>query len=171
MSASQVPLHPIAKGSVLKLWLGVLALVAGAFVLAWCATAPLKGEVTDSGLQFRTLVEGDGEPVGINDGVFVVYEGRLMDGTVFDSSNGSPVPMLPQSVVPGFQEALLKMREGGRYRVVIPSELAYGNRPNGPIPANSDLEFDIAVESIVRDAALMLQQQQALPPGAELPPQ
>ena len=158
MSATQVPLHPIAKGSVLKLWLGVAALLAAAFALAQCATAPLAGEVTDSGLAFRVLEEGQGDLITVNDGAFVVYEGRLLDGTVFDSSNGSPVPMLPDRVVPGFREALLKMREGGRYRVVIPSELAYGDQANGPIPANSDLEFDIAIESVVRDAALMVQQ-------------
>ena len=169
MSATQVPLRPIAKGSVLKLWLGVIALVAAAFALAYCATEPLAGEVTDSGLKFRVLQEGEGDPITVNDGAFVVYEGRLLDGTVFDSSNGSPVPMLPNGVVPGFREALLKMREGGSYRVVIPSELAYGDQDNGPIPANSDLEFDIRIEGVVRDAALMVQQQQSLPPEA-LPP-
>ena len=171
MSASQVPLHPIAKGSVLKLWLGIAALVAAAFALAYCSTAPLKGETTESGITFRVMEEGEGELIGINDGVFVIYEGRLMDGTVFDSSDGRPVPMLPQGVVPGFREALLKMKEGGSYRFVIPSELAYGDQANGPIPANSDLEFDVTIESVVRDAALMLQQQQALPPEAQMPPQ
>lgn len=169
MSASQVPIRPIAKGSVLKLWLAVALLVAGALALAAFSTASLKGETTDSGLKFRVLDEGEGDPVGINDGVFVVYEGRLLDGTVFDSSDGRPVPMLPQGVVPGFKEALLKMREGGSYRIVIPSALAYGAQDNGPIPANSDLEFDVKIESIVRDAALMLQQQQALPPEAQAP--
>ena len=160
MSATQVPLRPIAKGSVLKLWLGVFALLAAAFALAHFATAPLAGEVTDSGLKFRVLEEGKGELITVNDGAFVIYEGRLLDGTVFDSSNGSPVPMLPNAVVPGFREALLKMREGGRYRVVIPPELAYGAQDNGPIPANSPLEFDVTIESVVRDAALMVQQQQ-----------
>ncbi|MBW0143761.1 FKBP-type peptidyl-prolyl cis-trans isomerase [Sphingomicrobium clamense] len=166
MSVSQVPLRPIAKGSVLKLWLAIAALVAAAFALAYCATAPLKGEVTDSGLQFRVLEEGDGELITVDDGAFVIYEGRLLDGTVFDSSDGRPVPMLPNGVVPGFREALLKMREGGSYRVVIPSELAYGDQDNGPIPANSDLEFDVEIESVVRGAALMVQQQQqqGLPP-------
>ncbi|WP_265569371.1 FKBP-type peptidyl-prolyl cis-trans isomerase [Sphingomicrobium nitratireducens] len=171
MSVSQVPLRPIAKGSVLKLWLAIAALVLAGVAIAWCATSPLKGETTASGLKIRTMVEGTGDPIRITDGAFVSYEGRLLDGTTFDSSGGRAVPMLPSQVVPGFSEALQLMREGGSYRVIIPSELAYGDSPppGAPIPPGADLEFDVSIESIVRDAALMLGQQQGAP-APQAPP-
>ena len=70
-------------------------------------------------------------------------------------------PMLatsPSQVIPGFGEALQQMREGGSYRVRIPSAMAYGatGTPDGKIPPNSDLVFDITIRQVVRDAALMM---------------
>jgi FKBP-type peptidyl-prolyl cis-trans isomerase len=71
--------------------------------------------------------------------------------------------MIPGQVIPGFGEALQKMREGGRYSIRIPSALGYGaaGAGDGKIPPNSDLIFDIEVKQVVRDAALM-----GAPPGA-----
>ncbi len=68
--------------------------------------------------------------------------------------------MIPGQVIPGFGEALQQMREGGRYKITIPAALGYGatGTPDGTIPPNSDLEFDIEVKKVVRDAALMAPQ-------------
>ena len=91
------------------------------------------------------------------DGVLIEYEGRLENGTVFDSSQGQPVPMIAGQVIPGFAEALQKMQKGGRYTIRIPAELAYGASPpqGSPIPPNAPLEFDVHVVQVVPDAALM----------------
>ena len=164
MSATQVPLRPLKRGSMLKLWLGLALLIAAAGVLAWTGAGSLRGETTATGVQIRTLDEGTGDPIKATDGAVIDYEGRLADGTVFDSTAGrGPAGMIPGQVIPGFGEALQKMREGGRYTIRIPSELGYGaaGAGEGKIPPNSELIFDIQVRQVVRDAAMM-----AAPPGA-----
>ena len=169
MSVTQVPLQPLKKGSMLKLWLGLLLVAAVAIGLAWAGTGRFRGTLTEHGVMVRTLQAGTGDPIRINDGALVEYEGRLADGTPFDSSNGKPVPMLVSQMIPGFSEALQQMREGGRYAIRIPSALAYGpeGAGGGQIPPNADLAFDVKIHQVVRDAALMMQQQQgAIPQGA-----
>ena len=157
MSVSQVPLQPLKRGSLAKLWLGILLLVGAALLLAWTGAGALRGETTASGLQFRTVKAGAGPMIKPVDGVLIEYEGRLEDGTVFDSSRGQPVPMIAGQVIPGFAEALQKMQKGGRYTILIPGELAYGASPpqGSPIPPNATLEFDVHVVQVVPNAALM----------------
>jgi FKBP-type peptidyl-prolyl cis-trans isomerase FkpA len=149
--------HPQRRSSG-KLWLALLLLVAAGVGLAWFGAGSLRGETTASGLQFRTVKEGTGDPVKAVDGVLIEYEGRLEDGTVFDTSEGrGPTPMIAGQVIPGFAEALTKMQKGGRYRIKIPSELGYGAtpQPGSPIPPNANLEFDVHVVQVVPNAALM----------------
>jgi FKBP-type peptidyl-prolyl cis-trans isomerase FkpA len=166
------------RGGGAKLWLGLLLLVAAGIGLAWLGAGSLRGETTPSGLQFRTIEAGSGPYVQAVDGVLVEYEGRLMDGTIFDESGSrGPQPMIAGQVIPGFAEALTKMQKGGRYRIQIPSKLAYGAEPpaGSPIPANADLEFDVHIAQLVPNAALMTgppQQPQGQPaPGDQAPPQ
>ena len=162
MSVTQVPLRPIKRGSLLKLWLGVALLVVAAFGLARLGTSAFDTDTTASGLQLRTLAAGSGDPIKAVDGVYLDYEGRLPDGKVFDSTDGKPAPMIVGQVIPGFAEALQKMQKGGRYNIRIPAALAYGANPppGGPIPPNSDLIFDVHVIDVVPDAALLAAQQQ-----------
>lgn len=161
MSVSQVPIRPLKRGALAKLWLGILLLVGAALLLAWNGAGALRGETTASGLEFRTLEAGEGPLIKPVDGVLIVYEGRLENGTVFDSSRGEPVPMIAGQVIPGFAEGLQKMQKGGRYTIRIPAELAYGASPppGSPIPPNAPLEFDVQVVQVVPNAALMMGQQ------------
>ena len=151
--------HPeLRRGTVGKLWLGILVLVAAGIALAWIGAGSLRLETTASGLQFRTIEAGSGPAIKPVDGVLIEYEGRLPDGTVFDTSaDRGPAPMIVGQVIPGFAEALTKMQKGGRYRVHIPSKLGYGDTqpPGSNIPPNSDLEFDVHVVQVVPNAALM----------------
>lgn len=167
MSVSQVPLRPLRRGALAKLWLGLLLLVAAALLLAWTGAGALRGETTASGLVFRTIQAGEGPLIKPVDGVLIDYEGRLEDGTVFDASGGQPVPMIAGQVIPGFAEALQKMQKGGRYTIRIPGEHAYGANPppNSPIPPNAPLEFDVHVVQVVPDAALMQQAPAGGQPG------
>ncbi|MEM9743116.1 MAG: FKBP-type peptidyl-prolyl cis-trans isomerase [Pseudomonadota bacterium] len=107
-------------------------------------------QVTDSGLQYEVLEAGDGPKPGPTDTVTTHYEGRLIDGTVFDSSieRGQPAQFPLNRVIPGWTEALQLMSTGAKYRLYIPSELAYGQRPQGSIPPNSTLIFDVELISI-----------------------
>ena len=106
-------------------------------------------KVTESGLQYRVLVEGDGELPSDSSTVQVNYEGRLIDGTVFDSSYQRNQPfsvnMQYPSVIPGWVEALRMMPAGSKWEVAIPYDLAYGMRDMGQIKPFSTLIFTIEV--------------------------
>ncbi len=102
-------------------------------------------KVTPSGLQYQIVKEGTGRKPGPNDVVTVHYTGRLIDGTVFDSSveRGEPATFAVGQVIPGWVEGLQMMSEGSAWRLFIPSELAYGPHGTGPIQPNSTLIFDV----------------------------
>ena len=106
-----------------------------------------------SGLQYQVLVKGEGEVPQATDRVKVHYEGRLIDGTVFDASarHGSePAEFTPQQVIPGWTEALTMMPVGSKWRLFIPSDLAYGDRDQGQIKPFSTLIFDVELVEIVK---------------------
>ena len=151
MSVSQVPLRPIKKGSLVKLWLAIALLAALAFGIAKAGAGQL------STVEVETVTAGSGPLITEMDGVIIEYTGRTEDGTVFDTTDGrGPAPFLVAQVVPGFREALTRMQQGGRYKIVIPGRLAYGaNPPQGsPIGQNEDLAFDVHVLQVAPNAAL-----------------
>lgn len=98
-----------------------------------------------SGLQYEVLVEGEGESPKPKDNVTVHYTGKLIDGTVFDSSvdRGEPATFGVTQVIPGWVEALQLMKPGAKWRLFIPSQLAYGPQGAGPIGPNQTLLFDV----------------------------
>ena len=102
---------------------------------------------TASGLKYKVLKKGDGKGKSpkATDVVMVHYEGRLLDGTVFDSSyqRQQPTQFPLNRVIAGWTEGLQLMQEGDTYEFLIPSKLAYGERGGGPIPPNSDLIFKV----------------------------
>ena len=102
-------------------------------------------KVTDSGLQYLVVKEGTGVRPTANDVVTVHYEGKLIDGTVFDSSleRGEPATFALKQVIAGWTEGLQLMGEGAAYRFFIPSHLAYGAHGTGPIQPHSTLIFDV----------------------------
>ncbi|MDH3270315.1 MAG: FKBP-type peptidyl-prolyl cis-trans isomerase [Gemmatimonadota bacterium] len=108
--------------------------------------------VTESGLQYEVLREGDGASPTREDQVRLHYRGTLIDGTEFDSSyEGEPVVFSAGRLIPGFTEALLLMREGSHFRIAIPSDLAYGPAGSGPaIGPNSTLVFEIELFEVVQ---------------------
>lgn len=174
---TRVPLQPIAKGSLLKLWLGVLVAVLVAAGVAWAAMP--KGVTVD------TITAGEGPNPTVEDVIFVRYTGRLEDGTVFDQSTDGawPVPgILPDGaalplgqMIPGFQEAVVQMQKGGTYEVFIPAELGYGDdvQEGSPIPPGSDLYFNMtlvdfmAEEEAQQRYMTMMQMMQQMEEGGE----
>ena len=107
-------------------------------------------QVQDSGLQFLVLEEGEGERPEADDTVVVHYEGRLIDGTVFDASRqrGRPAEFGLRQVIPGWTEGLQLMRVGSKYRLFVPSDLGYGQEGAPGIPSNSTLIFDVELLEI-----------------------
>ncbi len=107
---------------------------------------------TESGLQYIVLKEGNGPKPTESDKVKVHYEGRLLDGTVFDSSikRGAPAEFSVSGVIKGWSEALQLMKTGSKYKLFIPPDLAYGERGAGSaIPPNSTLVFELELLEIV----------------------
>ncbi|MBU3057853.1 MULTISPECIES: FKBP-type peptidyl-prolyl cis-trans isomerase [Pseudomonas] len=106
---------------------------------------------TASGLQYEVLKKTDGAQPKPTDVVTVHYQGSLVDGSVFDSSieRGSPIDLPVNGVIPGWVEGLQLMHVGEKYKLFIPSELAYGAQSPSPmIPANSVLVFELELLGI-----------------------
>lgn len=115
------------------------------------ANAKKKGVVTlPSGLQYKVLVEGTGEKPTENDIVKVDYEGKLIDGTVFDESysRGNPTTLGVNQVIKGWIEALQMMPVGSKWELYVPQELAYGMQKQGKIDPFSCLIFTIELHEI-----------------------
>ncbi|TMM48727.1 FKBP-type peptidyl-prolyl cis-trans isomerase [Qipengyuania marisflavi] len=172
---TRVPLQPVAKGSLTKLWLGVLIAVligAGLAFAAW--------QGGPRGVEVETIRAGTGGSPQMGDVVFVSYVGKLADGAEFDRSQPLPIPpglfpdgnpllMEEGAIIPGFLEGLQQMEKGGKYTLTIPADQAYGAEPpeGSPIPPNSDLLFEIELnefmgrEDFQRRAAALQQMMQA----------
>ena len=107
-------------------------------------------KTTASGLQYKVVTPGAGKSPKATDVVEVNYEGKLIDGTVFDSSyeRGEPIEFPLNQVIPGWTEGLQLMKEGGKYEFYIPSELAYGELGNQGIAPNSTLIFTVELLSV-----------------------
>ena len=186
---TRVPLQPVKKGALTKLWIAVALLLAAAAGVAW-ATMP-------EGFGVTTVRAGEGPTAQEGDVVFATYVGRLDDGTVFDQSQplppgipegmfpeGTPFPVQEGATIPGFFDGLKQVQAGGNYTFRIPADQAYGAEPppGSPIPPDADLTFEIGVSEVMsqeefqgRVAQLqqMMQQQQGVdgPGGApDAPP-
>lgn len=183
---TRVPLQPIRKGSLTKLWIGLAVVLVAALALAWWAMP--------RSVALEEVTAGTGGSPGENDVAFIHYVGKLPDGTVFDQSQdmplpvegifpeGTPMPLEEGATIPGFREGLLQMQKGGKYELTIPADQAYGASPppGSPIPANSDLVFEVELvdfmsrqdfERRVQAIQQMMQMQQGAQgaPGAPAP--
>ena len=153
---TRVPIQPIEKGSLTKLWLGVVVAVLLGAGIAW-STLPKSVEVTE-------LVAGTGASPSVEDVVFVKFVGKLPDGTEFDRSQDIPAPV-----------------EGIFPELFIPSEKAYGDAPppGSAITPGADLTFEIELVDFMTAADFerrlsilqQMMQQQGVGPGMEAPPQ
>ena len=109
--------------------------------------------VTDSGLQYMVMTEGDGAKPAATDRVRVHYRGTLLDGTEFDSSysRGEPATFVLNQVIPGWTEGLQLMPVGSKYKFFIPSDLAYGPNGGRSIEPNATLIFEVELLGIETD--------------------
>ena len=153
---TRVPLQPVAKGSLTKIWLGVLVAIALGAVLAW-ASMP-------KGFSIETIVAGEGPVAEEGNAVFGRYVGKVAStGVEFDRSEDIPLPapgifpegtLLPVeegAFIDGFYQALKQAQAGATYEVYIPAEMAYGDSPppGSDIPANAALIFELEVTGVM----------------------
>lgn len=108
--------------------------------------------VTESGLQYIIFKEGKGIKPNLTDTCIVHYTGRFIDGREFESTVPSqkPIEFTPLGLIPGWQEGLLLMNEGSRFRLFMPHELAYGEKGSGPIEPFCTLVFDVELIKVKR---------------------
>ncbi|MGV6988360.1 FKBP-type peptidyl-prolyl cis-trans isomerase [Testudinibacter sp. P80/BLE/0925] len=109
---------------------------------------------TKSGLLYRIEKAGEGDTVEPTDTVKVHYEGKLINGEVFDSSvkRGEPIEFQLNQLIPGWIEGIPLIKKGGKIELVIPAELGYGSHATGNIPPNSTLVFDIELLDVTKAA-------------------
>ena len=159
MSATQAAHRPANTGRAVKLWLGFILVIAAGIALAWIGAGSLRPIVSETGLEFRTMQKGSGEPIGPADAALMDYILTADDGTVFDSSesHGGAQPFAMAQVFPGFAEAMGKMQEGGRYHFRMPKSLAFTNGQTPPGFKGEHLTFDVQVRKVVRGGAAMMQ--------------
>lgn len=121
-------------------------------------------KTTASGLQYKVITEGTGKSPKATDTVIVHYEGKLINGKVFDSSyeRGMPAQFAVNEVIKGWTEGLQLMKEGGKYEFYIPSELAYGEAGNPMIEPNSVLTFTVELLSEEQAKAALEQAQKQM---------
>ncbi len=137
-----------------SIFLQAVCLIVPALGMVSCAEAkPSKIALaggcdmkTASGLGYAVLKKGKGTQPAQPDTVTVSYKGMLKNGTVFDQSDKASFPV--GGVIPGFGEGLRLMTPGSRYRLCIPAALGYGAQATGKIPANSDLVFEVGLQSV-----------------------
>lgn len=105
---------------------------------------------TESGLVYRIIQEGFGEIPTLDDRVIVQYTGKLINGTIFDSSSkrGEPATFTLKGVIMGWREAITMMKVGSKWELVVPPEIGYHERGTGSIPGNSTLIFDVELLGI-----------------------
>ena len=176
MSATTVPIQPLARGSVLKLWLGILLLALIAAGIAWLGTAGQQRETLKSGVQLQVIEAGEGPTVTPADLAALRY--RLYhDGELLQDSNeagqGQPFVTSTEGLFPGFSQGLQRMQAGGRYRLWLPpgQHVQPGQVPPGaPFTAEDTLMFEIEVLQIAPGMAAMQRmmgpQGQGAPGGA-----
>jgi FKBP-type peptidyl-prolyl cis-trans isomerase FkpA len=174
VSVAEAAHRPAHGGRTVALLLGFLLIIAAGLALAWIGAGSLRPEVTESGLQFRTIKAGKGDPITRADAALMDYILTADDGSVIDSSEShqGPQPFTMDQVFPGFAEAMSRMQEGGEYRFTMPQKLAFGANPPPPgFPKNSALTFEVRVRKLVRGGAAMMQQMQAQQQQQQAPQQ
>ncbi len=167
MSVTAVPIRPLKKGSVFKLWLGLALLALAAGAMAWFGTAGFQSVTTASGVGLQTVKAGTGAKITPADVVALHYKLHIgsKDARVFQDSRqtGQPFVTTTQGIYPGFAEGLQLMRSGGSYVLTLPG----GTHEQGPMPPEAPfkptdrLVFEIDVLQVMPgEAQRFIQMQQ-----------
>jgi FKBP-type peptidyl-prolyl cis-trans isomerase FkpA len=161
MSAvTAVPIRPLAKGSILKLWIAVAILCVAGIALAWFGTGSLQREVTDTGIQYQVIEAGEGPTITPSDLVQFHVVGRRADGSLAFSTLGrEPLTgtTAPGGPLPVVSQGLAMMRNGAHYRFWAPARLAFKDPPppSEGISPDEVFSFDVNVAGVLPGLAGM----------------
>jgi FKBP-type peptidyl-prolyl cis-trans isomerase FkpA len=110
----------------------------------------VKYKKSETGLYYSILEEGEGDFIKLTDEVSFTYEGKLLNGEIFDGENKrTPIKFLVSDLIQGWQEALLSMKKGSKVKLVVPPQLGYGDYKLEDIPVNSVLYFHLEVVDVL----------------------
>jgi len=160
-----VPIRPVRKGSLVKLWLGLLILALAAAALAWAGTRPLQVQTLPSGARYRVLAEGHGPAMTSADVAALHYKLHVNSErapVIQDSEEqGQPFVTSVQEVFVGFADALVHMRAGGRYLLWLPpgTHVTGTAPPGAPFRSSDTLVFEIEMLQIAPGMAAQRQMQ------------
>ena len=164
MSAvTAVPLRPLAKGSILKLWVAVGLLVLVAAGIGWWGTSGLQRSAMPNGVQYQVIREGEGDLISSADIVLVHFVGRRQNGEVFADTRREQQPLqaTTDNFLPGVGEGLKLMRKGSVYRFWVPPSVWRTQAgANMPFDSTETLTFDVQIADVQIGAAALRQQQQ-----------
>ncbi len=163
MSAvTAVPLRPLARGSVPRLWIGLALLVIVAAGLGWWGTRGVQRTIMPSGVQYQVIREGNGELISNADIVAVHFVGRHANGEPFaDTRRDRPVEVTTDNFLPGLGDGLKLMRKGSVYRFWVSSRLYQGQLPPGiRFEPNEVLSFDLQVVDVAPGMAQVRRMQE-----------
>ncbi len=118
-------------------------------IKAYIEKNSLDCERSNSGLYYKIIDEGEGRKVKYKDIVRFTYEGKLLDGTVFDAKTEEPVEFQVSDLIAAWKEIMLDLNEGGKAYIISPPQLAYGDRELDDIPANSILIFSLEIVEVI----------------------
>ena len=180
MSVTAVPIRPLKKGSIVKLWIGLLVLAALAAAVAWWTTGGLYFTKTASGLEYQVVRSGEGPNATAADMASINFEGRLKDGTLIGTNRGqAPVDIPVGAGIPGTEgivEAIKLMNKGAVYRLRLPPHLSPAAQGAQGIPPDATVEFDVTLVGLrpltpqeQQQLDLMRMMQQGGGPGATGP--
>ena len=163
MSAvTAVPLRPLARGSVPKLWLALALMVLAAAALGWWGTRSQQRSALASGVQYQVIREGSGDLISSADVVAVNFVGRRENGEVFaDTRRDRPLEATTDNFLPGVGDGLKLMRKGAVYRFWVPPSVWRGQvGANAPFGPNETLSFDVQVIDVAQGAAQVRRMQE-----------
>jgi hypothetical protein len=163
MSAvTAVPLRPLAKGSVLKLWIMLALMVLAAAGLAWWSTRGVQRTAMPSGVTYQIIRAGDGDLISSADVVTVNFVGRRQNGELFaDTRRERPLQATTDNFLPGLGDGLKLMRKGSVYRFWVPPSVWRAQAgPRAPFDADETLTFDVQVVEVQQGAAALQRMQQ-----------
>ena len=169
MSVTAVPLQPLSKGTVAKLWIGILLVVLLAVGLAWIGTSRQQSEALEGGIRFRAYEEGTGDPLTPAD-VAVARLASVGPNGELLADPAPPGPISSEELPPPLRPAFLKMRKGGSYQVYVPVRQLLNGQPLPPgsrVSADDTIQFrfqimDIQRGGVAQQRMQQLQQQQMM---------
>ena len=164
MSVTAVPLQPLSKGTIAKLWIGILLVILLGVGLAWIGTASQQFTTTENGLRYRVLEAGEGDEITAADVALARLESRGPSNEIL-SPAGQPGPVTSEDLPAPLRPLFLHMKKGGSYQIFAPVSLLLNGQtlpPEARIKADDTVQFRFQIMDVERGGAAQMRMMQSL---------